>query len=299
MSTFKHGKWARSVSLVLAAASLPALSTAATLTIDGNPVGTYSSLTSTQVDAVTGDVTINTSGYTSSGTGGGTPPPPAPTYVIGGSVSGLSGGTLVLKNNGTDSKSITANGSFSFSTPTSNYSVSISSQPSGQTCTVANGSGTASADVTNVAVTCAATPAPTPTPANVTVVKGLLYPIGGSFFDLGPTEIKAFKYTPTGTFTYKTIATVQQSTNGATRSVWVSTTPGGASITDQRCNQTSISTSSYYGTGAPNIYSCQLQAGTQYYVNVQNSTSPNGATSTCKTTNCGFVITINGTGSGS
>lgn len=295
MSTFKHGKWLRSVGLVLAAASLPALSTAATLTVDGNTVGSYSSLTSTQVDAVTGNVTINTSGYTSSGgTGGGGGTTPATTYTIGGTVTGLSGGSVTLLNNGSNSTSVSADGSFSFSTPTSNYSVSVGSQPSGQTCTVANGSGTATADVTNVTVTCASTPS---TPANVTVMSGLIYPIGGSFFDLGPKEIKAFKYTPTGSFTYKTIATVQQSTNGATRSVWVSTTPGGSPISDARCNKTGISTSSYYGTGTPNNYSCQLQAGTQYYVNVQNSTSPNGSTSTCNAADCGFVITINGAGS--
>lgn len=295
MSTFKHGKWLRSVGLVLAAASLPALSTAATLTVDGNPIGTYSSLTSTQVDAVTGNVTINTSGYTSSGgtggtggTGGGT------TYNIGGTVTGLSGGSVTLLNNGSNSTSVSADGSFSFSTPTSNYSVSVGSQPSGQTCTVANGSGTATADVTNVAVTCAATPS---TPANVTVISGA--PYFGSFFDLGPNEIKAFAYKPAASQVGKRIATVQQSTNGATRTVWVSTSPGGSPINDTNCTKTGISTNSYYTTVSPPAasYYCLLTPGVQYYVNVQNATSPNGSTSTCKAANCGFVLTINGAGS--
>lgn len=298
MSTFKHGKWARSVSLVLAAALLPALSTAATLTVDGNSIGTYSSLTSTQVDAVTGNVTINTSGYTSSGgTGGGGGTTPATTYTIGGTVTGLSGGSVTLLNNGSDSTSVSANGSFSFSTPTSNYSVSISSQPSGQTCTVANGSGTASADVTNVSVTCAATPAPTATPANVTVISGA--PYFGSFFDLGPNEIKAFAYNPAASQVGKRIATVQQSSNGATRTVWVSTSPGGSPINDTNCTRTGTSTTSYYTTVSPRAasYYCLLSPGVQYYVNVQNATSPNGTTSTCTAANCGFVLTINGAGS--
>jgi len=77
-------------------------------------------------------------------------------YLVGGDVSGLSG-TLVLANNGSNNKTVTANGVFTFSTSVASgqgYNVSVLSQPAGQTCTVANGSGTATAKVSNVSVTC-------------------------------------------------------------------------------------------------------------------------------------------------
>jgi hypothetical protein len=50
------------------------------------------------------------------------------TYTIAGTVSGLTGTGLVLQNNGTDSLSITADGSFTFSTPIadgSTYNVTV------------------------------------------------------------------------------------------------------------------------------------------------------------------------------
>ena len=80
-----------------------------------------------------------------------------PTYSVGGSVSGLSG-TVVLRDNGGDDLTVTANGSFAFATKLAGgaaYAVTVKTNPSGQSCSVANGSGTiAAADVTNVAVTC-------------------------------------------------------------------------------------------------------------------------------------------------
>ena len=79
------------------------------------------------------------------------------TYSIGGTVSGLTG-TVVLENNGGDSLSISANGTFTFDSLVDQgapYDVTVQTDPSGQTCTVANGSGNvASANVTNVSVTC-------------------------------------------------------------------------------------------------------------------------------------------------
>jgi len=76
---------------------------------------------------------------------------------IGGTVSGLAG-TLVLQNNGRESLSIPASGSFTFLTPVASgaqYSVAVSAQPSGQTCTIINGAGIASGtSVTSVNVTC-------------------------------------------------------------------------------------------------------------------------------------------------
>jgi hypothetical protein len=77
-------------------------------------------------------------------------------YSIGGNTSGLSG-TVVLRNNGADSLTVTASGAFTFANKVksgSAYAVTVATQPAGQTCTVSNGSGTATANVTNVAVTC-------------------------------------------------------------------------------------------------------------------------------------------------
>ena len=101
---------------------------------------------------------------------GAAPPPatndPPPTggvqnsYSIGGTVAGLSGGRLVLKNNGADDLSISANGGFSFATLLASgaaYNVTVAAQPAaaGVSCAVANGSGNvAAANVTNVTVTC-------------------------------------------------------------------------------------------------------------------------------------------------
>ena len=94
--------------------------------------------------------------------GGGSSRPPQPTnYSIGGTVSKLagSGGGLQLQNNGGDTLSVNANGTFTFTTKVasgSRYNVTVSAQPStpAQTCGVTGGSGTATANVTNITVDC-------------------------------------------------------------------------------------------------------------------------------------------------
>lgn len=84
---------------------------------------------------------------------------PVPTvfHTVGGSVSGLAGSGLVLRNNGGDDLAVAADGSFRFATPVgagTPYVVTVASAPAGQSCTVTNGNGTATADVGNVSVTC-------------------------------------------------------------------------------------------------------------------------------------------------
>ncbi len=82
----------------------------------------------------------------------------SPYAAIGGTVSGFTGGTLALWNNGGDKLTVPANGPFTFPLQIANgsqYSVLVATQPAGQTCTVANGSGTANGNVKNVTVTCA------------------------------------------------------------------------------------------------------------------------------------------------
>jgi alpha-tubulin suppressor-like RCC1 family protein len=81
-------------------------------------------------------------------------------YAVGGTITGLAGSGLVLRNNGGDDLAVSANGSFTFATPLASgaaYSVTVLTQPTNptQTCVVTGGTGTvASANVTTVAIVC-------------------------------------------------------------------------------------------------------------------------------------------------
>lgn len=102
--------------------------------------------------------------------GGNVPPPdagadvgsdaPAMTYSVGGSVTGLVGSGLVLRNNGGDDKSISTSGVFEFATKLpsgSAYAVAVGTQPSSptQVCSIVGSSGIVqSAHITNVNVVC-------------------------------------------------------------------------------------------------------------------------------------------------
>jgi uncharacterized repeat protein (TIGR03803 family) len=81
------------------------------------------------------------------------------TYSIGGTISGLTAGSVaVLNNNGGDAIALSANGSFKFSTPIttgSAYQVTVATQPTDQKCIVSNGAGTvANSNISNVLVQC-------------------------------------------------------------------------------------------------------------------------------------------------
>jgi hypothetical protein len=81
-------------------------------------------------------------------------------YTVGGTVSGLSGSGLVLRDNGGDNLSVSANGTFTFATSVasgSTYAVTVGTSPSSpaQNCAVTSGTGTiAGAAVSNVSITC-------------------------------------------------------------------------------------------------------------------------------------------------
>ncbi len=81
-------------------------------------------------------------------------------YTIGGTVTGLSGSSLVLQNNSGDDLAISTDGSFSFATTIadgSSYAVTVFNQPVSptQTCMLSDASGTLSgSDVTTVKLTC-------------------------------------------------------------------------------------------------------------------------------------------------
>jgi hypothetical protein len=82
-------------------------------------------------------------------------------YTVSGTVTGLNGTGLKLRNNGGDDKTVSANGAFTFATEVASggaYAVSVATQPStpAQSCIVSNGSGTVGAGpVTGVTVACA------------------------------------------------------------------------------------------------------------------------------------------------
>lgn len=89
------------------------------------------------------------------------PPPPAPPLTVGGSVSGLAGGEVVLQLNGADDLTVKADGKFKFNKPLkkgSTYAVTVKSSPVlplKQTCTVESDAGSVTTiPVNNVAVTC-------------------------------------------------------------------------------------------------------------------------------------------------
>ena len=95
------------------------------------------------------------------GGGGGSSTPPVPTYMIGGTISGLTGAGLVLRLNGGSNLPVNPNATaFTFTTQLASgaaYAATVLTQPTGpsQTCTVANGSGTvASANITNISISC-------------------------------------------------------------------------------------------------------------------------------------------------
>jgi uncharacterized protein (UPF0548 family) len=83
-----------------------------------------------------------------------------PTFSIGGTVSGLTSGSLVLKNSNGDDLTVSANStSFTFAIASASgaaYAATIATQPSDLVCSVKNGIGTiANTNVTNVEVACA------------------------------------------------------------------------------------------------------------------------------------------------
>ena len=107
----------------------------------------------------------------------------ANTYTISGTVSGLTGSGLILRNNGTDNRSISANGAFAFNTAIASsnpYSVTVFAQPTGQSCNVTGGNGTvAAANVNNVQVSCVVTSTYTISGNVSGPLSGTPFPVGG------------------------------------------------------------------------------------------------------------------------
>ena len=88
----------------------------------------------------------------------------APTFTVGGHVSGVGAVGLVLDENGSEPIALSADGTFRFTTALSSgasHDVAIAQQPSGQTCQVYFADGTiAASDIENVEVVCGDTKRP-------------------------------------------------------------------------------------------------------------------------------------------
>jgi Galactose oxidase, central domain/Kelch motif len=111
--------------------------------------------------------------------------------------SGLTGAGVVLQDNGGDSLTVSANGSYTFKTPvTGSYSVSVLTQPTNPTqiCTVANGSGIATANVTGIAVTC----------VNSFTIGGNVNGLVGTGLILQDNNAEKLPITANGAFVFKT-----------------------------------------------------------------------------------------------
>ena len=140
-------------------------------------------------------------------------------YIVGGTLTGLSG-TVVLQNNAGDDLTLTADGNFTFSTSVADgaaYAVTVKTQPSGANCSIANENGTINgANVTNVTVTCATD----------------TFTVGGTISGLSGTVIlqnnggNNLSKTTNGSFTFSTALST-----GAAYAVTVSTQPTGYTCT--------------------------------------------------------------------
>ncbi|MEQ5843480.1 lactonase family protein [Paraburkholderia acidicola] len=160
---------------------------------------------------------------------------PAKTYTVGGNVAGLNAGSSVtLKNNGSDTVSVSANGSFVFPVSLVNaaaYNVTVGTQPTGETCTTSNAIGTVNnANVANVSVVCTAN-AP------------ITYTIGGTVSGLGTgasvtlldNGADATTLSSNGAFTFPTALQ-----GGASWAVTVGTQPTGETCSVSNANGTKI-----------------------------------------------------------
>lgn len=94
-------------------------------------------------------------GYGGGGGGGG-----GATYTIGGTITGLTAGGLMLENNGGNTLNVASGATtFTFSTAIASgaaYDVTVNTQPTGETCAASANTGTAMANVTSVVITCTA-----------------------------------------------------------------------------------------------------------------------------------------------
>lgn len=158
--------------------------------------------------------------------------PPAPPITVGGSVSGLAGGEVVLQLNGADDLTVKANGKFKFANVMkkgNTYSVTVKTQPAlpvKQTCKISQETGSiAGAAINNIEVSCT-----TNSYAVGGTVSGLAAKSKGLVLELkGGSEVKIVK---NGNFIFP-----DRLPDGSDYSVVLNSTPPG-----QKCKIEAIST---------------------------------------------------------
>lgn len=160
--------------------------------------------------------------------------PETKSFAIGGRVTGISpGGQIVLKNNGGDSLTLSADGPFGFTQPVregANYFVSVSSVPSTQACTVVFAGGVAMADVKGVKVVCgpaqqavfhAAASMLTPRRGHelIALPDGTVLAMGGGDLNASVTSVERYDpvsgfWTPAGTLPFQQLGAAVLLPNG-------------------------------------------------------------------------------------
>lgn len=165
--------------------------------------------------------------------GGGGGSTSSATYTIGGSVLGLVGAGLVLRNNGGGDLPVAGNGSFSFATSLASgsaYSVTVLTQPTNpsQICAVASGSGMVASNVTNVTVTCT---------TNAYTVGGVVSGLTGTGLVLQNNAGDSLGVAANGTFTFNTPVA-----SGASYAATIGSQPSGENCTVSNASGTVGST---------------------------------------------------------
>ena len=182
---------------------------------------------------------------------------PAQTYTIGGTVTGLTSGTLVLQDNSGDNLSITNGGAFTFSGALFDqaaYDVTVLSQPSAQTCTVGNGSGTVQgSNVTGVTVGCTANSSQTFT------IGGSITGLSGSVALQEAAGGSVQTFTANGTFAF--------STNLSGRA------PYDVTVTSQPTGQTCVVNGGSGTVGTSNVASVTVSCSTNPTYSISGTVS--------------------------
>jgi 6-phosphogluconolactonase (cycloisomerase 2 family) len=196
----------------------------------------------------------------------------APTYTIGGTLTGLTGTGLVLQNNATDDLAISADGAFTFVTPSAAYAVTVKTQPGNpvQSCTVNSGTGTAAANVTGITVTCS---------TNAYTVGGSVSGLVGTGLVLQDNNGDDLTISANGAFTFVTPSSAY--------AVSVKTQPGNPG---QSCTVNSGT-----GTAAANVTGITVTCSTNAYT-VSGSVSGLAGTGMVLQDNSGDDLTISANG---
>ncbi|MDT0582630.1 hypothetical protein [Brumicola blandensis] len=159
--------------------------------------------------------------------------PADPTYEVGGVVSGLSNGQLVLANNMSDEVTLQSEGEFSFTTEYTEgdtFSVAIKTQPNGYSCEVENGSGTVGTnDIDDVSVSCEEVN----TPITFHSVGGSVQGLEGSELTLRSSLSEELTVSQNGNFVFS-----NQFENGSNYQVFLTIQPENHSCTISNANGT-------------------------------------------------------------